>query len=62
MVPFMSLLQVCPCIANDFHKAINCISGEVTRQRTKIEDKYTGIALIAHLDMLEAQRVQHSEV
>lgn len=62
MAPFMSSLQVCPCIVNDFHKTINSISGEVTRERTKTEDKYTGAGLIAHLDMLEAQRVQHSEV
>lgn len=62
VVPFMSSLQVCPCIVNDFHKTINIISGEVARERTKTEDKYTGTGLIAHLDTLEAQRVQHSEV
>lgn len=62
MVPFMSSLQVCPCMVNDFHKTITSISGEVTRERTKTEDKYTGTALIAHLDVPEAQRVQHSEV
>lgn len=62
MVPFMSSLQPCPCIVNDFHKTINNISGEVPRERTKTEDKHTGTGLIAHLDALEAQRVQHSEV
>lgn len=62
MVPFMSSLQVCSCMVNDFHKTITSISGEVTRERTKTEDKYTGTALIAHLDVPEAQRVQHSEV
>lgn len=62
MVPFMSSLQVCSCMVNDFHKTITSISGEVTRERTKTEGKYTGTAIIAHLDVLEAQRVQHSEV
>lgn len=55
MVPFTSSLQVCPCIINDFHKTISSISGEVTRERTKAEDKYTGTGLITHLDMPEAQ-------
>lgn len=62
MVPFMSSLQVCPCIISDFYKTINSISGEVTGEKTKTEDKYTGIGLIAHLDMLESQSAQHSEV
>lgn len=62
MVPFISSLQVCPRIINDFHKTINSISGEVTKERTKPEYKCTGTALLAHLDAPEVQSVQHSEV
>lgn len=34
-------ITACPCIINDFHKTINSISGEVTRERTKTEYKLT---------------------
>lgn len=61
IVPFMSSLQVCPCIINDFHKTINSISVEVTREnKNRVQIHWTG--LIAHLDVPKAQSVQHSEV
>lgn len=50
------------CIINYFHKTINSISGEVTRERIKPEYKYTGTGLIACLDVAEVQSVRHSEV